>query len=91
MRFRGFLEIAAGGDARPAGEARLQLAQCRATCAQKLHHRCFDADLVSLLVLREDQERVEFAAALHIAFAVRILPKNSDLSNPFDLGLITWG
>ncbi len=34
---------------------------------------------------------IQCRASGQYGFAVRILPKNADLSNPFDLGLITWG
>ncbi len=34
---------------------------------------------------------IQCRASGQYGFAVRILPKNGDLSNPFDLGLITWG
>jgi starch phosphorylase len=34
---------------------------------------------------------IQCRASGQYGFAVRILPKHSDLSNPFDLGLITWG
>jgi starch phosphorylase len=34
---------------------------------------------------------IQCRASGQYGFAVRILPKHSDLSNPFDSGLITWG
>ncbi|MEI7683550.1 MAG: alpha-glucan family phosphorylase [Planctomycetota bacterium] len=37
------------------------------------------------------QGNIQCRASGQYGFAVRILPKNGDLSNPFDAGLITWG
>jgi starch phosphorylase len=34
---------------------------------------------------------IPFQASGQHGFAVRILPKNADLSNPYEPGLLTWG
>ena len=34
---------------------------------------------------------IECSASGQYGFAVRVLPKNADLGNPFEPGLVTWG
>ena len=34
---------------------------------------------------------IDCSASGQYGFAVRVLPKNEDLGNPFEPGLVTWG